>query len=450
MKKVYILPYVSLAIIFVLFGVRYQNSHPNHSGQYEETLLLSSVEEVLPEKNHPVSVEAIIPEPPPIAEQIALTIHGELQSGDSLTRALNRAEVPSPIQGQIIKNLSSCLDFRRLRPKDHFTVDINDDDEMIRCSYETDPLHRYTVVKRDNVYVASQEDIPLEVKTVSLTGSINGALFSSFSEHNVSPKLIYSFADIFSSRIDFNTESKPDDTFSIVYEEYIRDSKFVGYGNILYAQYGQPSLNRNYEAFYFVDGQGKGAHFTRDGQDIGSAFIRSPLPMGRLTSKFSYRRKHPILGTVRPHLGIDLAAPTGTPVMAAADGNVVFRGVRGGFGKQVIIKHGNGYKTYYGHLSRFKRGMRNGSKVSQKDIIGYVGSTGLSTGPHLDYRIAQNGTFMNPFSMKFKPKTVLTGDYFAQFLADISSLMAMLSTSEERVLYVRSFILTPEDTLTLM
>lgn len=433
-------------------GVRYQNSNPYHPGQYEDSTLSapSLTAKGLPEKVSPLHVEAVSPTPPPISEQIALTIRGELLPGDSLTKALKRAEVPTAIRSQIISNLSTCLDFRRLRPKDHFTVDLNNENEMIRCSYETGPLHRYTIVKRDNVYVTSQDDIPLEVKTVSLSGSINGALFSSFAKHHVSPRLIYSFADIFSSRFDFNTESKPGDTFSIVFEEYSHDSKFVGYGNILYAQYGQPSQGTNYEVFYFEDSKGRGGHYTRDGQDIGSAFIRSPLPMGRLTSKFSHRRKHPILGVYRPHLGIDLAAPTGTPVMAAADGKVVFRGVRGGFGKQIILKHGNGYKTYYGHLSRFKKGVRNGSRVAQKDIIAYVGSTGNVTGPHLDYRIAQNGTYMNPFGMKFKPKTVLAGIELAKFISNNATLIAMITTTKERILYVRTFILTPKDTLILL
>ena len=440
MKKIYIATYICFAFILVLVGVRYQNNNPH---------CVAQLTDVLPENASPFPVAVITPEPPPLSEQIAFTIRGELHPGDSLSKALKRVDVPIDIRRQIIKILSSCLDFRNLRPKDHFTIDLNDNQEMIRCAYEADPLHRYTIVKRDNVYVATQDDIPLEVKTVSLSGSIQGALFRSFAKYHVSPRLIYSFADIFSSRIDFNTESQPGDTFSIVYEEYSRSSKFVGYGNILYAQYGQPSLNVNYEVFYYKDANGHGAHYTPDGKDIGSIFIRSPLPMGRLTSKFSYHRKHPILGTIRPHLGIDLAAPIGTPVMAAADGKVVFRGVRGGFGKQIILKHGNGYKTYYGHLSRFGKGLCNGSKVSQKDIIGYVGSTGLSTGPHLDYRIAQNGIFMNPFGMAFTPKTVLNDDEFIKFSNEFTSLMAILST-KERILYVHSLILTPQDTLTLL
>lgn len=456
MNKVHLFTYVGMAMLLAIVGVRYHNAHPVQPGQYSEPVALNvlnddgTFNDNLPEKNLPLHVELQSSDLSSITAHIASTIRGELQAGDSLLKALTRAEVSPTIRQQIISNLSSCLDFRRLRPHDHFIIDLDENGDMIRCTYETDPLHRYTVVRHDDVYVASQDDIPLEVKTVSLTGSIQQALFSSFAKHKVSPRLIYSFADIFSSRIDFNTESKPGDTFTIVFEEYSQNSKFVGYGNILYAKYGQPSLKKDYEAFYFKDSKDRSGHYTRDGQDIGSAFIRSPLPMGRLTSKFSYRRKHPILGVVRPHLGIDLAAPTGTPVMAAADGQVVFMGVRGGFGKQIVLKHGNGYKTYYGHFSRFKKGLRNGSRVLQKDVIGYVGATGRATGPHLDYRVAQNGTYTNPFGMQFKPKSVLAGDDLLHFTLGNSNLMAMLSTTKERVLYVRTFILTPQDSLTFL
>jgi murein DD-endopeptidase MepM/ murein hydrolase activator NlpD len=441
LKKIPLFTYASISIILAVIGVRYQNTHPVQQDHYKA---------ILPEKNAPLNIEPLRADVPPIAEQISATIHGELQAGDSLEKALKRVDVSPTVRQQIIANLTSCLDFKRLRPNDHFTIDLNTDNEMIRCSFETDPLHRYTIVRHDDVYVTSQDDIPLEIKTVSLSGSIDQALFSAFAKLNVSPRLTYSFADIFASRIDFNTESQPGDIFTIVFEEYSQDSKIVGYGNILYAKYGQPSVKANYEAFYFKDSKGYSAHYTNDGQDIGSTFIRSPLPMGRLTSKFSYKRKHPILGVVRPHLGIDLAAPRGTPVMASADGKVFFKGVRGGFGKQIILKHGNSYKTYYGHLSGFKKGLHNGSRVSQKDVIGYVGSTGMSTGPHLDYRISQNGTYTNPFGMRFTPKSVLAGDDLLHFTTGNTDLMAMLSTAKKRVLYVRSFILTPQDSLTFL
>ncbi len=399
----------------------------------------------------PVPVQAVIPPAQPLAAKIAATINGELQSGDTLMQAMMRFEVPEAVRHQIVNNLDSCLDFRRLRPRDTFTVDLDDQGQLLRCTYETDPLHKYTVIRRDDTFVAAQDEIPLDVKTVRISGTVTTSLFSSFQSLNISPKLIYSFADIFSSRIDFNTESRPGDSFSIVYEEYYQDAKFIGFGNILYAKYGDKSGQYAYEGFYHTRKDGFSAHYSPKGEELGTSFLRSPVPMGRVSSKFSWRRKHPILGVVRPHLGVDLAAPTGTPVMAAADGKIVFRGVRGGFGKQIIVQHPNGYKTYYGHLSRYVKGLHNGSRVRQKDIIGYVGSTGRATGPHLDYRIAHNNQFKNPFALEFKPRSILNGEEMANFNQSTVQLIAMLEESiSQKVLYVRSMVLRPQDSITLL
>ncbi|MEJ2689370.1 MAG: M23 family metallopeptidase [Deltaproteobacteria bacterium] len=197
-------------------------------------------------------------------------------------------------------------------------------------------------------------------------------------------------------------------------EKYYKNRAFIGYGEILFASYHLIEENKTYEAYSFEYNH-KAGYFNARGEELGTPFLRSPVPIGRVTSRFTFHRKHPITGVIRPHLGVDLAAPIGTPIMAAADGKVIFAGRRGGFGNQVILQHGNGYKTYYGHLSRFAKGIRRGAAVTQKKIIGYVGSTGLSTGPHLDYRLQENGVFKNPFAVKFKPRSILTGQVLRSF-----------------------------------
>ncbi len=409
---------------------------------------IAQQETVIPSLS-PLKVAAVIPPPPPLYAQIAYSKYGELNQGDTLMKALVRAQVPSEARVQIIRNLSSCLDFRKLRPKDTFSVDLDVDENLVRCTYESDALHKYTVVKQDDTYVAVQDDIPLMVKTISLSGTVKTSLHGSLNKLHLSPKLIYSFADIFASRLDFNTETQPDDSFSIVFEEYYKDDSLIGYGNILYASYGQKNGD-THEGFYREDKDGHGAHYTKDGEELGTSFIRSPVPIARLSSKFTWKRKHPILGIVRPHLGVDLAAPYGTPIMAAGDGKVIFRGTRGGFGKQIIIKHPNGYKTYYGHLSRYSKGSYSGAKIKQKQIIGYVGSTGLSTGPHLDYRVSHNGQFKNPFALKFKPRSILKGESKVAFNHSMDQLMAKLATSDEKIISVRQFVLKPDESITLL
>jgi len=379
------------------------------------------------------------------------TLHGELQQGDTFSTSLKRLALPDLVVQQILVNMRGCLDFRRLRPGDRFTVTVDENNNLYHCNYESGPLDIYTL-KRDGLgFVAEKQAVPIECRTERISGVIDSSLFASFSRHQVDSTLIYAFADIFASRIDFNTETRKGDRFSVLFEKYYKAGKFIGYGRILVARYEQ-SNGTILEGFRYGDDHGIGGSFySRSGEDLGSAFLRSPVPVGHVSSRFTLRRMHPILGVVRPHLGVDLAAPVGTPIMATADGKVEFVGRRGGFGKQITLKHSNGYRTQYGHLSRFKPGMRRGRLVKQKEIIGYVGSTGMSTGPHLDYRLSQNGIFMNPFSLKFKPKSrIAKADmpFFAEQIGDLAKLLDQ--SSEKSVLQVRQILVQPDQRIALL
>ena len=184
---------------------------------------------------------------------------------------------------------------------------------------------------------------------------------------------------------------------------------------------------------------------------MGTWFIRSPIPFGRVTSRFTMRRKHPVDGVVRPHLGVDLAAPRGTPIMATAEGKVEYIGRKGGFGKTIILRHHGGYQTYYGHLNGYKKGLKNGSTVQQKDIIAYVGSTGVSTGPHLDYRIKYNGVFKNPFGIKFKAKTVLQDEELALYLQSSAQIAELFNADTgDKTLQVKNITLTEDHTISFL
>ena len=204
-----------------------------------------------------------------------------------------------------------------------------------------------------------------------------------------------SMAEVFAGEIDFNTELRLGDTFDVLYERFVRDNVHVTYGNVLAASFDNDS--RELRAYlYDVPGEDP-TYFDSEGRSMKRQFLRSPLPFEpRITSRFSYRRLHPVLGTHRAHLGVDYGAPTGTRVIAVAKGTVVSAGRSGGSGNMVRLRHTNGYETYYLHLSRFAKGIRPGVRVMQGQVVGYVGSTGLATGPHLDYRLRKNGTFVNP------------------------------------------------------
>jgi murein DD-endopeptidase MepM/ murein hydrolase activator NlpD len=378
-------------------------------------------------------------------------VEGELRSGDTLSRSLTRYNIEPGVRQQILENLAGCLDFKKLRPKDKYRVFLDDQGQLLRYEYENGPLDSYTITRTAGTFVARRDEVNIAIKTCMVEDAISTSLFDAFFDNELQAPLVYAFADIFSSRIDFNTETQKDDTFRIVFEKYFKDDQFVGYGNILYARYRQLDGKVHEGYFYQADAASSGSYFDAQGSELGTSFIKSPVPLGRVTSKFSFSRLHPISGIMRPHLGVDLAAPSGTPIMATSDGKVSYIGYNGGFGRQIVLSHAGGYQTFYGHLSRFSKGLKNGSTVKQKQIIGYVGSSGMSTGPHLDYRVQQLGKFYDPFAIEFRPKSVLRGEKLARFQSNITSLASLLeSAPDPEVLYVRYMVLKPDEQLTML
>jgi len=387
-------------------------------------------------------------EPAPAFTEIA----GEIRPGDSLSSSFHAYGISEEIRQTVVNAFDGLLNFRNLRPRDRYLLTLDEEGGLVRCVYESGPLDIRAVERvADGSYRAEKLAVPLSCQTVKVSGTVESSLFAAFQAFDEEPKLIYSFADIFASRIDFNTEIRLGDEFEVVFEKYYKDEEFVGYGNILMARYDSRT-NGMFEAYYFDTKDNRAAsYFDRDGKELGASFIRSPVPMARVSSGFSHNRLHPVLNVRRPHLGIDLAAPTGTPIMAAGDGKVLSAGWNGGYGKQIILDHGGGYRTYYGHLSRFAANIKAGTRVSKKQIIGYVGSTGLSTGPHLDYRLSQNGVFVNPFNLKFTPRSVLAGEQLALFRQETQNIAQLARNLDNPgIIRVRSLVVTPESTVTFL
>jgi murein DD-endopeptidase MepM/ murein hydrolase activator NlpD len=238
------------------------------------------------------------------------------------------------------------------------------------------------------------------------------------------PELILKFAEVFEWEIDFLTEPQRGDSFRLIFEEYDLNGNFVKYGDILAAEY-RSGRHVNQAVIYQIP-NGRKDWFDPSGKTVRKAFLKSPLNYRRISSRFSYSRFHPILKKYRPHLGVDYAAPAGTPIVSSADGVVISAGWKGGLGKAVEIRHANGFVTSYGHLSAIARGIRSGARVNQKDLIGYVGSTGNSTGPHLDYRVQVNGRFVNPLKMIAPPVEPIKPEYLADYQAHRDNLIYAL------------------------
>ena len=378
-------------------------------------------------------------------------IIGEIRPGDSLSSSFRSNGIAEDVRQSVITAFDGVMDFREMKPNDRYTLTLDDDGSLVKCLYESGPLEVHAIERTaDGAYEAKKLDVSLDCRTVKLRGKIESSLFAALSAFHEDPKLIYSFANIFASKIDFNTETRFGDTFELVFEKYYKNNQFVGYGKILVAKYNSKEVGP-LEGFYFDRGRDEVAYFDQHGYELGESLIRSPIPMARVSSGFSYHRYHPVLEIVRPHLGVDLAAPAGTPIMAASDGRVNFAGWKGGFGKQIILDHGGGYRTYYGHLSRFADNIKDGARVRQKQIIGYVGSTGIATGPHLDYRMAQNGVFSNPFNVKFRPRSELAGTQLVLFHQNLQSLTQLArSLDDPKVVVVKNVVATPDNPVSLL
>ncbi|MEK6576100.1 MAG: M23 family metallopeptidase [Nitrospirota bacterium] len=276
---------------------------------------------------------------------------------------------------------------------------IVDDQNMVNSFfYSINDEYLLNIVRKDTQFIAEKVEMEYEKKIEHIAGIIKDNLISSIGEEQENLLLALNLADIFKWDIDFTTDLRNDDTFKIIVEGHYLDGEFKKYGDILSVEFINNGDVYRADRFSF---DGEANYYNADGESLKRSFLKAPLNFRRISSGFSKKRFHPILKKYRPHHGLDYAAPSGTPVSTTADGTVAFAGYKKQYGRLVIIRHPNGYQTYYGHLSRFEKGIKRGIRIKQGDIIGYVGSSGLSTGPHLHYEVRIHGSSVNPLTLKF-------------------------------------------------
>jgi murein DD-endopeptidase MepM/ murein hydrolase activator NlpD len=323
-----------------------------------------------------------------------------LKKGCGLEDALRKGGLGHAQVQEIVEAARAVQDVRRIREGTRFLVTLDDrDGSVTQVEAQLDAQSLLLMERSGEKLQARKEMKPLEVRQRVVSGTIQGSLFGAMEKAGMPASVTLALAQIFDYDIDFHVDLRPGDRFDLLLEEKWVGDRRVGYGRILAARF--LNKGRTFWAFQF---QGKGTqegYFDHQGKSLRKAFLRSPLKFTRITSGFTQSRFHPILEIYRPHLGVDYAAPTGTPVRAVADGRVVSAGWEGGFGNLVKIQHGQSYVSMYGHLSRFGPGIRSGTSVGQGQIIGYVGATGLATGPHLDFRLMKGGQFINPLKVNF-------------------------------------------------
>jgi len=347
-------------------------------------------------------------------EEEITTIDGNIQAGDTLYESLIKEGISAAEILSLQEKVKSVVDFNYLPIGSEYSLKYNPEGKVTEFTYKPNPIDIYCI----DIPTSNSEDLRVikeEVYTevVRLEGKIEYSLYESMLECADSPQLALQLAEIFAWQIDFLTECREGDTFNILVEKQYRGD-FYRWGKVLAAQYEGEFLSEH-TAILFEDPSGHIDYYTKEGKSLRKAFLRAPLYYKYISSYFSKNRLHPILRIWRPHLAIDYAAPTGTPVSTIGDGTVIYAGWNGGYGNYIKVRHPNNYVSGYGHLSRFAKGLKKGEKVKQGEIIGYVGSTGLSTGPHLDFSISKNGKRVDFLKLKLPAASSVDPRHITQF-----------------------------------
>jgi murein DD-endopeptidase MepM/ murein hydrolase activator NlpD len=320
-----------------------------------------------------------------------------------------------------------------LRPGDLITI-VHADGLLQALKRRISDTETLQVLRSEQGFSAELVEVPLQVRRVQRHGHIDSSLFAAARSVGVGPGVIMQMAnDIFGWDIDFALEIRPGDQFSVVYEQKYRDGEYLGDGRVIAAEF--VNSGRSFRAVHYRSADGEvDDYFTPEGRSVRRQFLRAPVDFARISSNFNLRRMHPILNRIRAHKGVDYAAPTGTPIKAAGDGRVGVAGWKGGYGRAVILEHGGGITTLYGHMSKIAAGIRPGQRVRQGQIIGYVGATGAATGPHLHYEYRVNGVHKNPRTVPLPAAEPIPPGYLADFQVHIGPLLADLDRSKDAMM----------------
>ena len=357
---------------------------------------------------------------------------GELRAGETLGGALREEGIAPEVVHLITQQMGPHFDFRRSRPGHRYRVVIDSEGQVVGFRYSTSLEESLYLQWDGDTYVLSEERAELRPRVAALAGLVDSSLYESIRSLGEDPLLADDFAQIFAWDIDFTRNVKSGDAFRVLYERlYLTDDDgeeiYIRPGRILAARY-QGAVGEH-SAVYFELDEGRGGYFRPDGTSIEGAFLVAPLRYSRITSRYTNARRHPILNVTRRHPGIDYAAAEGTQLWSVGDGTVIYRGWAGASGNLVKVRHANGYVSHYAHLSRFAKGLQVGHQVQQKQVIGYVGRTGLATGAHVCFRVTKNGRYVNPVSIRSPASESIAAEQKAEFGVVRDQLLAGLDFS---------------------
>lgn len=374
----------------------------------------------------PQSERQPVPEvaPPPVSEKETHEIIYKVRSGDSMASIFKKNNLSANLLHRIINSSKTAKRLTDIRPGEMLHLELDSEDQLVSLRLVHSKIDSLEIIPTDDGFSASEKSKQVDTRNAHLSGVIENSLYGSAKKAGLSDQLIMQLADIFGWDIDFALEIRSGDRFTVIFEEdYLADDKFRD-GPILAAEF--INQGRTYQAFRYVDDAGHADYYTPTGRSMRKAFLRAPVDFRRISSKFAKERWHPVLGKKRPHRGVDYAAKTGTPIKSAGDGKIIFRGKKGGYGNAVIIQHGQTYTTLYGHMSRFNAKAKKGQRVRQGQVIGYVGKTGVATGPHLHYEFRVNGVHRNPLTVKLPAAQPIAEKYRDDFMIKIQPLLSKL------------------------
>jgi murein DD-endopeptidase MepM/ murein hydrolase activator NlpD len=354
--------------------------------------------------------------PEPEYELIELTI----SRGDTLDRIFRKNKIDLGHLAQIARLPDASEHLRMLKPGDKLEIRHNEGN-LISLSRELSVTSSLLISKDADSFSAELIDRPIEIKKRLAYGRIDSSLFESANDAGLSDKLIMNLAGIFAWDVDFVLDIRTNDNYYILFEEVWQDGQYIADGEIVAAEFN--NNGREFQAIRYIGDDERSDYFTPEGHSVRKAFIRAPVDFTRISSSFNPKRRHPILNTIRAHRGVDYAAPKGTPIMAAGDGKVIFRGVKSGYGNAVILQHGGNITTLYAHMSGFAKSARVGRRVRQGQAIGYVGSTGLATANHLHYEYRLNGVHRNPRTVLLPQADPIEDKYREDFLSAVQPIL---------------------------
>ena len=380
------------------------------------------------------AVAAPLPAAPKEANVAFSTIEVVVSRNDTMDRLFRRFEL----------NLGDLAMLRGL-PELRNQVDLLKPGEMLKIMHRGGELvgmerklsdsETLKVTRDENGFISDVLENPLEIRTRTASAVIDSSLFQAAADAGLDERVAFDLAEIFQYDIDFVLDIQQGDRFTVVFEEVFQDGVRLRNGNILAAKF--INEGREYRAVRYEDAQGHNEYFTPDGKSLRKAFMRSPVQFSRISSRFNPSRRHPVLNTIRAHRGVDYAAPVGTPVRAAGEGRVRFVGRSGGYGNVIELEHGSGVVTVYGHLSRFAKQLRRGQRVELGKVIGYVGSTGLATGPHLHYEYRIRGVHKNPQTVPLPDAEPILASERDRFLTATADLVNLIDLPAGPVLVAR-------------